>query len=96
MVWSIQRKCRDIGLKSEAVTSAVAKTEVSPELFETVRCPVILEPNKIVIFYISFDLTVHFKYFRQSPAGTAFVVRVPGYRYKGPGSIPCTARFSEK
>jgi hypothetical protein len=24
------------------------------------------------------------------------VVRVPGYRSKGPGSIPCTTRFSEK
>jgi hypothetical protein len=24
------------------------------------------------------------------------VVRVPGYRSRGPGSIPCATRFSEK
>jgi hypothetical protein len=24
------------------------------------------------------------------------VVRVPGYRFRGPGSMPSTARFSEK
>jgi hypothetical protein len=24
------------------------------------------------------------------------VVRVPGYRSRGPGSIPCAIRFSEK
>jgi hypothetical protein len=38
---------------------------------------------------------LHFAYFLE-PVLCDLVVRVPGYRFRGPGSIPGATRFSEK
>jgi hypothetical protein len=44
-------------------------------------------------YHILLNLTIH-NSMRDSLCG--LVVRVPGYRFRGPGSIPGATRFSEK
>jgi hypothetical protein len=50
------------------------------------------------MYYVSCEVRTEFKYFmwKKVDGLCGLVVSVPGYRSRGPGSIPGTTRFSEK
>jgi hypothetical protein len=71
--------------------------------FAALRAPLILFALLFKIFTSFLPIFIHTNKqtpWRESAGGKytdrGLVVRVPGYRSRGPGSIPGTTRFSEK
>jgi hypothetical protein len=62
------------------------------------RASIYLPPEKVLGHYVSCDVRTEFIYdmYKKVDRLCGLVVIVPGYRSRGPGSIPCTTRFSEK
>jgi hypothetical protein len=52
----------------------------------------------IKLLYASINLTsmIKISYIERMDGLCGQLVRVPGYRHRGTGSIPCATRFSEK
>jgi hypothetical protein len=50
----------------------------------------------IILSYKQFVLLTYLILIGQIDRLCGLVVRIPGYRFRGPGSIPGTTRFSEK